>query len=809
MTNVSEWVLATEESGYTRHFTDEALPIRIGSRDGDNIKLAGVAGSVQIGQLDGVFFVQPGRQTENLRVNGELLRGSKRVEDGDVVALDTARLKCRLTGRRLTVAIEAQVTAGDTAPPDLDQVARQGADEIAIKPVAFHPNAGANARPALHRPTPASIAVAGAFFVLAVLGWFAFTAKSVEFIFDPAVDEMSLPGTTFKLQIGERYLLRSGRHELTANLAGYYPLETTIDVGRLPDQTIELKLTKLPGLITLVTEPEVRADVTVDGELIGATPLADTEIAPGKHQLQFMAERYLSEVRELEVEGGRERQTVSVSLTPSWAPVSIVSEPPGAEVLVDGRSFGHTPAQLELTAGERELQVTLRGHNAWRSRIMVVANTPQELPPIVLEPADGRVALTSLPADAAVSVDGEFRGRTPVDLRLHPDQRHMITIAKPGYATATRDLTVAADSRRELEIELEQLIGDVDVQSEPSGAEIWIDDRLVGTTPSRVSLLAVNHSIEIRAEGYATQNERITPQPGFPQALMFELEALDESTGGGYPLAVTTSLGQTLRLIPAGRFTMGSSRQERFRRSNEVLRQVEISEAFYLGVREVTNAEFREYMEDHDSGTFGDMSLDGDDQPVVNLRWEDAAQFLNWLSIKDELQPVYTQTLGAWAPVRPLRDGYRLPTEAEWAWAARAAGREGPLVYSWGDAPSPPDRFENLADLSAQEILPRTLVTYSDGFPVAAPVGSFAPNPVGILDLGGNVSEWVQDFYGIDMLPSEEVQVDPLGPVNGAVHVYRGPSWRSATTTDLRLAYRGNAADGREDLGFRIARNLH
>jgi formylglycine-generating enzyme required for sulfatase activity len=323
-----------------------------------------------------------------------------------------------------------------------------------------------------------------------------------------------------------------------------------------------------------------------------------------------------------------------------------------------------------------------------------------------------------------------------------------------------------------------------------------------------VNLLAVNHSVEVRQDGYAPQSREITPRPGFSQALMFELEPLDASTGGGYPRTITTSLGQELELIPAGKFMMGSSRAEQGRRSNEVLREVEITKAFYLGVREVSNAEFREFMAEHDSGEFGGYTLDADDQPVVRVTWEEAVEFLNWLSVRDALQPVYDPTFGSYTPARPLRNGYRLPTEAEWAWAARAAGRDAELVYPWGDELPPPDRSGNFADLAAAEILPTTLVTYTDGFEVSGPSGSFDENAVGIYDLGGNVAEWIQDFYAIETVGAEQALADPLGPESGRFHVVRGSSWRSATVTDLRLAFRNYSADSREDLGFRIARNL-
>jgi len=100
------------------------------------------------------------------------------------------------------------------------------------------------------------------------------------------------------------------------------------------------------------------------------------------------------------------------------------------------------------------------------------------------------------------------------------------------------------------------------------------------------------------------------------------------------------------------------------------------------------------------------------------------------------------------------------------------------------------------------------MVTYNDDFAVSAPPGSFEDNAVGIFDLGGNVAEWVQDYYEIGSSASTQVLVDPLGPTEGRAHVIRGSSWRSATLPDLRVAGRAYSTDAREDVGFRIARNL-
>ncbi|HEY8520212.1 MAG TPA: PEGA domain-containing protein [Gammaproteobacteria bacterium] len=809
MSEQYDWVLATDVEGRSRHFASAALPVTVGGEADADIVLPGVRGEAQFGQLEGVFFVQPGRGTRNLRLDGELVTGSRKLADGAVVALDTARITCRIDAGRLHLQIVPGATAGDTAPPDLEELARAGdaAPDVEITPIAFKPGV-AGAGTGRRRPSKTAVATGAAFAVLAVLAWFAFTAKSVRLELTPAPTELSLPGTLFKVKVGDRYLLRPGTHRVTATAPGYYPLDTRIEVGPAGDQTIQLAFTKLPGLITLGTDPEVGAEVRVDGEPIGRTPLADVEITPGRHRLEFAAERYLPEVVELDVQGGHERQNVTASLTPSWAPVTVVTEPPGAEVLVDGVPQGRTPLEAEITAGERQVEVRLAGYNAWQSKLTVIAGQRQELPPITLQPADGRIELVTVPSEASVAVNGEFRGRTPLTLTLRPGRTHRVTLAKPGYETAVRELSVEADSGRRLEIELTALYGEVDVQSEPAGAEVWVDGRREAATPAKLTLSAVEHEIEVRLDGHAPRSQKITPRPGYPQRLSFTLEALDDSTGSGYPPVVRTSLGQELRLVPAGRFLMGSSRREQGRRSNEVLKPVQISKAFYLGVREVTNAEFRRFMADHDSGDFAGLSLDDDAQPVVRVTWEDAARFLNWLSIQDGLQPVYEERQGTWVPIRPLRNGYRLPTEAEWEWAARYAGGDTPTVYPWGDELPPPDRSGNYADLSAREVLQGTLVTYTDGFPVSAPSGSFPANALGIHDLGGNVAEWVQDYYEIETNPPSEAVVDPLGPETGRFHVVRGSSWRSYTITELRLAYRDYSGEAREDIGFRIARNL-
>jgi formylglycine-generating enzyme required for sulfatase activity len=787
----------------------------MGGQTSDDLRLAGAGTSVQIGNLDGAFYLQAARDDQTVRVNGDVVTGSRWLADGDTIALGAARVRCQLDHGRLILELDAVVTAGDTAPPDLDALAAsadpQGAMEI--KPIAFQrPSPGASGQAAARqRVSRGTLAVWSGFGVLAVLGWFAFTAKSVQLAFDPLPEDVNLPGTIFKLRLADRFLLRAGEHRVVANAPGYYPFDQVIQVGNQQNQSVALTLVKLPGLITITTEPALsgEAEVVLDGEPLGRLPLSDVEIKPGVHRLQINADRYLAEIVELEVAGGGERQALNVPLTPNWAPVALATEPAGAEVFVDGELLGTTPLTMELGAGERQLEAKLGGYNAWQAAVTVEAAKAQALGPVKLVKADGRISLASVPDQASVTVNGQFRGRTPLTLRLAPGRSHTIAVTKPGYEPLSRQLSVEADSGRRLTLELKAQLGVVEITTEPADAELWVDGTLTARSPAQLTLTAVAHRIEARKDGYAPEMVSVTPRPGFPQLLSLDLMTALAAREAAIERVIKTAQGHTLTLIQPGEFIMGASRREQGRRSNEALRPVKLSQRYYLGTAEISNADFREFLAEHDSAAFSGLSLNDDDQPAVRVTWTEAARYCNWLSEKDGLTPVYErQGTEEWVAIRPLPNGYRLPTEAEWAWAARLAGREAAVRYPWGDDLPPPDRSGNYADVSAADILPTTLVTYNDSFPVAAPVGSFPANPAGVFDLGGNVAEWMQDYYAIAPTSSDETTVDPLGPTSGRYHVVRGASWKSATLSQLRLTFRDYSGESREDVGFRIARNL-
>jgi formylglycine-generating enzyme required for sulfatase activity len=250
---------------------------------------------------------------------------------------------------------------------------------------------------------------------------------------------------------------------------------------------------------------------------------------------------------------------------------------------------------------------------------------------------------------------------------------------------------------------------------------------------------------------------------------------------------------------------MGSPRREPGRRANEAQREIELKRPFYLGVREVTNGEFRKYKAEHKSGIAGQNSLDLDNQPVVGISWQEAAAFCNWLSEQDGLPPAYKKDGDTLVPVTPMTHGYRLPTDAEWEWVARYAGQGKLRRYPWGDALPVTRNSGNYADRTANVLLQDVIPDYDDGYIATAPVGKFPPNPLGLYDIGGNVAEWIHDYYAVSV-DASQAALDPLGPAQGKPHVVRGASWRQSNVTDLRLSARDFSDSQRNDIGFRIAR---
>jgi len=793
-----------EEDGDTRRFEAADFPLALGGRDAD-VEIPGLAGEEPAAFLalhDGEVFAQP-RGHVPVSIGGRPISASQWLRDGDELRLLGTRIRVVWRADRKSLHVQHLPLEPRTEPPVLVVPAayeRPAEGDALVHPADYRPRPlPLDARPRAVRRLPLR-ALALALIALLAAG-FVFSARAVEVRVEPEPERLSVRGLPHLGWNGTRLLL-PGHYTVRAEREGYRPLEARLAVTTDRSQVARFVLERLPGRVRVETSPAGGVRLFVDGTERGTTPLAPLEVAAGDHEVSLRAEGFKVFTTRLHVAGGGAEETVRATLVPDRAPVSFTSAPAEALVRVDGTDVGRTPLTVQLSSGAREVTVSLAGHKPAARTITVVAEQPLTVPPFRLDPLPGRLHVASDPPGAAVSVDGEFRGETPLEITVAPKREHALRLTKAGHEAAQATVTLDLDEQRALSLVLPARMGDVEVSAEPSDAEVIVDGEVKGRAGQTLKLTATAHEIEVRRSGYAPHKVTITPRPDFPQSVKVRLRSLQEPKVAGP--SRSSAQGHELRLLAPGRFQMGASRREPGRRANETLREVELRRPSYLSLREVTNAQFRRFQATHSSGQFANHDLDADAQPVVRVTWEEAAEYCNWLSAQEGLPPVYAMRGGKLVATTPVGTGFRLPTEAEWSRAARYP-EGGALKYPWGASLPVAPGSGNYADESARPVVSVVLQDYDDRYPVSSPVGSFRPNALGFFDLGGNVAEWVHDVYSIPPADAP-LEKDPLGPAAGDLHVILGSSYLHGSVTELRLSYRDYATKPRADVGFRIAR---
>ena len=789
--------------------SQEDLPIKIGTDLNSEIVVIGplsIGIALIIDLIDDRLVLQKINSGIDTTINNNEFSGNHWIKDGDELIVSDKRVRFKISTNQIelnidNVSLEAQPT----------QFQKRQSESI------------------FQNKTVQRIAI-GIVFLVGYFLFYLFTSKAVEINTMPADAKVSVSGGFFPhLKISGRFLLRPGEYRADYSRSGYFPDSLDIEINDESSQVIDIKLKKLPGIITFTTRPDVDYELYLEGKRSTPFLCEDIEMSleectkklftlggllePGTRDVELRFEKYFPIQEEISVEGMNQEQEFIFDLEPAWADVQIDTKPSGAEIFIDNKNIGMTPLDFDLIEGQHVLGIKKNGYKDFSTEIAVKARENIVLEPFNLNRLDSKLSVVSYPKGASVNIDAVYRGMTPVEIDLEPLVAHTVSVSKPGYKTmdqiielkTVETLRSMAKDSEVINLDLQPIFGTILIQG-TQDAEVIQGEKSLGNIPLKVNLIAKEQILTIKKDGLLTQDINVKPTPGFNQTLKIKLLTSEEAVLAAMPQSIKTSQGHQMRLISTGQFIVGTPRRTQGRQSNETERLVEITRPFYVGTREITNNEFRKFKPKHTSGAETYRELSNGLHPTVMVTWEDAVGFCNWLSKRESLDPAYRLVDGLHQLIQPMTNGYRLLTEVEWEWVARYNGGGGAQKYPWGASMPPIEDSGNFADESAESLMTNVLTDYWDGYPISSPVAKFEPNKLGLYDLGGNVSEWVNDYYAVVNRDLDQLDKDPYGPDDGTVRVIRGSSWRHSTITALRYAYRDYGTQGRLDVGFRIAR---
>ena len=528
----------------------------------------------------------------------------------------------------------------------------------------------------------------------------------------------------------------------------------------------------LPTRSTLVVETTPPgAEVLIAGEVMGQTPLQIPDLSAGVYDVTLRHALYatLSEAITLPDPADPSRPAVRMQRTLARATgaLTVRSEPAGAWIERDGKRLATpTPTTIRgLPAGPLTLTIGAPAHQP----LQVNANVPKDgvgTLALTLERsiAYGTLTLELMPDDAEAMLP-DLGLAYEAGMRV-PEGRLRVTVGRDGYLPETQTIEVAGSTRSS--ISLSRNPQPFTVSTSPHGAFVTFPHRDQGYRPG-VMLTPGQYRVRAVLPGHETwegtvdhdsqpTNHAVTLRAG-------AAEFADPLVSGG--------VGPTMVAIPAGSFRMGCVSRVDCRSNEMPVRDVTLATPLALSKFEVTCADFGRFARAAAPELTGQLSAcdEAPSAPAVNVSWEDAVAYTEWLSSQTHRR-------------------YRLPSEAEWEYAARAGAQ---TRYSWGNSVGVERANCNGCRSRANRDQRGTVA-----------VGSFRANPWGLHDMHGNAWEWVSDCR-FDTYDGAAGDGSSRTAPDCEERVLRGGSWR-VNSSLVRAAQRGwgKQALRLDDVGIRV-----
>ena len=422
---------------------------------------------------------------------------------------------------------------------------------------------------------------------------------------------------------------------------------------------------------------------------------------------------------------------------------ALTVSPKDAKVSIDGvlqssSTDGEYSAMLPY--GSHTYKVEAGGYIS-KSGTFTISSSDMTPINISLVSAMATVSVTCPTPAVSLYVDKKSVGMAPWTGSLK-EGMHLIEVKKEGYRSQQRTINLSQQQKLDVAFnELAAIQGNLSVNYKPFGADVYVDGKKIGQSPRVFNGIMVgNHKVEIKKDGYGTDSKTVNILEGQTATLAGVLTTNSSSSvasgfsssGNTITIPVKDGISIDMVRVEAGTFTMGATAEMKNPDDDEKpTHQVTLTNDYYIGKYEVTQALWKAVMGKNPS------LFKGDNLPVEQVSWDDCQEFISKLN-------------------RITGKMFRLPTEAEWEYAARGGNKSRGYQYSGSN---------NLLDVA--------WCGDNSGSKTRA-VGTKQPNELGIYDMSGNVDEWCQDWKGAY---SSSSQVNPTGANSGSYRVCRGGSW--------------------------------
>ncbi len=575
----------------------------------------------------------------------------------------------------------------------------------------------------------------------------------------PSDASILLDGKTFPNNQTTKISL--GNHSVRIEKPGYTSYEKEISVT--PDQTlfkIDLQKVQLSA-VTIRSNPS-NATVYINNENKGTTEVG-FYLYSGIYdlRLEFPDHVTISEKLEVIPSSDKSKNVFNYNLVKDKGILQLSVEPANATLTINGNIV--KSGSMELTPGKYQLEAKSSLYDNYREEIEISRGitTKKE---IKLGKNTGVLVLDLKPTDATVLINKEKRvgnnfelvpGLYEVEVNAETHHPETFTVQVEKEKTVTKSVTLKQKVGT-LQFTIKPLDAKVSLSQNGTEKFSWTGMNLLESIPEGV------YDLKASSSGYKTFSKQIVISEG-----KNSIENIQMTPGSDAP--------EGMVFVEGGTFTMGSNDGQS---DEKPVHQVTVS-SFLIGRTEVTQALWESVMGKNPS------NFKGSDRPVEQVSWYDVVEFCNKLSENEGLQKAYSGS-GEKISCNFNSNGYRLPTEAEWEYAARGGNKSKGYKYSGSNDIAEVGWYAGNSGNQTKD------------------VSGKRPNELGMYDMSGNVWEWCWDWYGNY---SSGSQTDPRGPNSGSYRVLRGGSW-AFDAVYCRVAFRdSNTPDDRYSvLGFRIVR---